>query len=143
MDVGKFHVLLVHFPIAMGIAAAVADLLWAITRRMPFRHAGVYCLAAALIAAPAAVTTGYLRLSELPPPPSVADVAEDHEHMGFVTLAVVVAAAASRLAWRRWLKRWLLVAYGILIAGLVVCLSVTGHLGGKISFGLDYLTGAL
>ena len=143
MDIGKFHVLLVHFPIALGVAAAAADLLWVLTRRMLFRHAAVYCLAAALTAAPAVVTTGLFRLHELHLPPDVADVAEDHEHAGLATLGVVIAATVARVAWRRSPKKWLLVLYGILIAGLVVSVSIAGHLGGKISLGLDYLQGVL
>jgi len=141
MDIGRFHVLLVHFPIALGLAAAVADLLWVVTRRMLFRQAAVYCLAGALIAAPFVVTTGYLRLGELHPTPDVADVAEDHEHAGFATLGIVIGAAAARGAWRRTQNTWVLRLYGVLVAALVVSVSITGHLGGKIAFGLDYLQG--
>lgn len=142
MDIGRFHVLLVHFPIALGLAAAVADLLWVITRRMLFRQAAAYCLAGALVAAPFVVTTGYLYLGELHPAADVADVAEDHEHAGFATLGIVIGAAAARVVWRRTQNKWVLRLYGVLMAALVVSVSITAHLGGKIAFGLDYLQGA-
>jgi len=142
MDIGKFHVLLVHFPIALGLAAAVADLLWVITRRMLFRQAAVYCLAGALIAAPFVVTTGWLRLNKMHLPPDMADVAEDHEHAGFATLGIVIGAAVARGVWRRTQNKWVLRLYGVLMAALVVSVSIAGHLGGKIAFGVDYLQGA-
>ena len=142
MDIGRFHVLLVHFPIALGLAAAVADLLWVITRRMLFRQAAVYCLAGALIAAPFVVTTGWLRLNKMHLPPDMADVAEDHEHAGFATLGIVIGAAVARGVWRRTQNKWVLRLYGVLMAALVVSVSITAHLGGKITFGVDYLQGA-
>jgi hypothetical protein len=54
-----------------------------------------------------------------------------------------MTAAVARVAWRRSPKKRLLVLYGILIAGLVVSVSIAGHLGGRISLGLDYFQGVL
>jgi uncharacterized membrane protein len=142
MDIGKFHVLLVHFPIALGLAAAVADLLWVVTRRMLFRQAAVYCLAGTFMAAPFVVITGYLHLGALHPAPDVADVAEDHEHAGFATLGIVIGATAARVVWRRTQNKWVLRLYGVLMAALVVSVSIAGHLGGLLAFGVDYLQGA-
>jgi uncharacterized membrane protein len=42
MDFGKMHLLVLHFPIALIVAAAVADVLRLITRRPFFRNASLY-----------------------------------------------------------------------------------------------------
>jgi len=143
MDIGKFHVLLVHFPIALVLAAGTADLLWLITRRTVFRSAGAYCLAAALLSAPVTVWTGWEHLEETRWSGPYADIAEDHEDAGFVTLGLVVGAAGARLAWHRWPGRWLAVVYGVLIMAAVASVSWTGSLGGELTHGQDYLSGAL
>ena len=49
MNIVKYHVLLVHFPIALGFCAVLADLLWLVTRKNRFRDAGIYCLILAAI----------------------------------------------------------------------------------------------
>ena len=143
MDIGKFHVLLVHFPIALLIAAGLADLLWLITRRTVFRSAGAYCLAAALVTTPPTVLTGWYHFEETQWSGAYADIAEDHEDAGLATLGLVVAAAVARLAWHRKPARWLAVVYGLLILAAVISVSYTGSLGGELSFGKDYLSGAL
>jgi hypothetical protein len=56
-------------------------------------------------------------------------------------IALSVAAAAVRGFWAKQQKKWMLVLYGVLMAALFVCISITGHLGGKIAFGDDYLAG--
>ena len=65
MHLGKLHVLVLHFPIAMAIAAVAADILWLITRRLIFRSAGAYCLVLTLIAAIPTIVTGLLMAGSL------------------------------------------------------------------------------
>jgi uncharacterized membrane protein len=141
MNLGKLHVLLVHFPIALSVAAIGADILWGLTKRPLFRAAGAFCLVAALVATPFVVFTGWERLSSMKLPPAIADLAEDHEHAAIATLCLIAAAAVVRGFWAQQQKKWMLVLYGVLMAALFVCISITGHLGGKIAFGDDYLAG--
>jgi uncharacterized membrane protein len=140
MDLGKLHVLLVHFPIALALAAVAADVLWLITRRLFFRNAGAYCLVLGTIAAVPTIITGLLLTAKATWSPERADLAEDHEHMALITAAVMITAVVMRGFWAKSHARWHLVAYGILMAALVVCISITGHLGGQIAFGRDYLS---
>jgi uncharacterized membrane protein len=141
MNFGKLHLLLVHFPIALSVAAAGADILWGLTRRPLFRAAGAFCLIAALIATPFVVFTGWQLLSSMKLPADLADLAEDHEHMAIASLCIMAAAVAVRGFWAGQQKKWMLVLYGVLMAALFVCISITGHLGGKLAFGEDYLKG--
>ena len=139
MNLGKLHVVIVHFPIALAVAAVAADLLWLATRRMVFRSAGAFCLAAAVIVTPAVIATGWLLANSLNLPPDLADLAEDHENMALVSFGVMAAAAAVRLLWHKTQVKWQIAVYGVLMAALFVCISITGHWGGLLAFGKDYL----
>ena len=141
VHIGKLHVLILHFPIALAVAAVAADVLWLATKRGFFKDAGLYCLIGAAIFAPPTVLTGSLLADESHPPADLADLAEDHEHAGFATLGIVVGALAVRLIWMKKPEvQWLGALYGVLMAALLVSISITGHLGGKLAFGQDYLS---
>ena len=140
MNIGKLHLLILHFPIALSVATVAADLLWLATRRAVFKNAGAYCLAAALIGAVPTVITGLLLLNSLKLEGEVAALADQHQDMGIATLCVLVAAAAARFTWHRWPRKWLPVIYAVLIAAVVVCVSITADLGGDVAFGEDYLS---
>lgn len=140
MQLGKLHLVLVHLPIALVVAAATADLLWAITRRKFFDYGGLYCLLGALVTAPLTALTGDM-LMDLKFKGIEPLLAQQHETAGYVALAVIVAAAVFRVLWaiRGW--KWLKAIYVLLIASCLVTISVTGHLGGQLAFGENYLRG--
>jgi uncharacterized membrane protein len=142
MHLGHLHVMIVHFPIALAVGAAVADLLWLITRRSFFGQASLYCLLAAVIATPAALLTGDMLGDELFPPGTsekLAALVEQHEDMAFVSFGLMVAATAVRVLWAKRPAPWAPVVYGLLMLGLVVCIGITGDLGGKMVYGADWL----
>jgi uncharacterized membrane protein len=142
MHLGHLHVLIVHFPIGLALGAAVADLLWLITRRSLFGQASLYCLVAAVLVTPAVLLTGDMLSDELFPADTNAKLAalvEQHEDMAFVSFGLMVAAAAVRVIWIKRPAPWAPVAYGLLMLGLFVCIGITGHLGGKIVYGSDWL----
>ena len=128
MHLGHLHVAIVHFPIALALAAAAADLLWLMTRRSFFGSASLYCLAAALIVTPLALWTGDM-LSEDPQlfpagtDPSILDRIEDHEHAAFTAFGIMIAAVAVRWLWAWKPAKWQPVVYGVLMLGLVVAIS--------------------
>ena len=141
MDFGKLHVLLVHFPIALGLAAALADLLWAIRKKDFFRQAGFYCLIMAAVAAIPTVITGDINLEGRHFVGQFHEIAETHEYLGIATLCVLLAAALLRAVRANRPKGWWLRLYGLLVVAIVVLITLTGHWGGKISFGPEYLSG--
>lgn len=143
MHFGKLHLLVVHFPIALALAAGCADLLWLLTRRALFKHAGLYCLIAAIVVAPAVLVTGYLLLNSQGPSGDRADLGEDHEHAAIAVACIAVGAAVARLWWSRKPAAWLPWAYGILMLALVVMVIVAAHLGGQLAWGRDYLSDVL
>ena len=145
MQLGKLHLLLLHLPIALIVATAAADLLWAITRRKFFDHAGLYCLLGALVTAPLTVLTGSMLLDSMfeghnPPLPEPL-LAGQHETAGYIALSVIVAAAVIRVLWQVKNWNWLKAIYILLIIASSVTIGIVGHLGGQLVFGENYLHG--
>jgi hypothetical protein len=50
MEIGKLHVILAHFPVALALSVALADVLLVVTREDFFRICGMYDLVLAVIA---------------------------------------------------------------------------------------------
>jgi uncharacterized membrane protein len=141
MQLGHLHVAIVHFPIALVLAAAAADLLWWLTKRPLFKNAGLYCLMAALIATPAVLVTGSLLADEVFSPttaPSILDRVEDHEHAAIASFGIMVAAGVVRWLWAKNPGTWQPVLYGLTMAALVLCIAITGALGGELVYGSDW-----
>jgi uncharacterized membrane protein len=143
MHIGHIHPMIVHFPIALAVGAVVAEFLCLVTRRPFFRSAALYCLAGALITAPPVVLTGYLLKGELEPTfdAPTADLAEDHEDMGYATLGVIIGACVVRLAWWKRPVKWLGVLYALMMVALVVFISITADYGGELTYGPDWVPG--
>jgi uncharacterized membrane protein len=139
MDLGKFHVLLVHFPIALTLAAAAADILWVWRRKDFYRQAGFYCLLLAAASAIPTVFTGDQHLDAQQYTGVMAQIGETHGDMGMITLGLVAAAAVVRAVRKNRPRRWWLAGYVVLIAAAAVMVSITAHWGGKLTFGPDYL----
>jgi uncharacterized membrane protein len=138
MQLSHLHVAIVHFPIALALAAAAADLLGWITKRPLFKSAGLYCLMAAIIATPAVLLTGSLLADEVFTPttaPSILDRVENHEHAAWAAFGIMVAAAVIRWMWAKNPGTWQPVLYGLTMAALVLCIAITGALGGELVYG--------
>lgn len=138
MVVGKLHLLVLHFPIALIVTAALADALWLWRRGGLLRDAGCWCIALGALACIPAVVTGFLLIG--PMGMEETPLGETHESLGLVTACVALAAAGIRVAWRNRLPRPWAWAYGVLMAGSVVLVSLTGHWGGMLAFGPNYLS---
>jgi hypothetical protein len=130
---GRLHVVIVHFPIAFLVTAAVLEA-WSIACRRPPPVATVQlCI---LLGATGAVTTAILGWLHAwsgagAGMPLILDL---HRWLGSATAGVaVVAAKLARLNARRgWFRAALLAA--------AVLVGVTGHLGGTLVFGEDFFT---
>lgn len=120
------HNKLVHFPLALGLAACI---LWVLALRQPGHEpaARLLLVGAALIGV-ASVLTGQAQQSNYENSPLIEIVAW-HEKMGFATLALLMLGAV----WQ-WHASWrkLVWPYGI---ALVLVILFTGLLGGVLSHG--------
>jgi uncharacterized membrane protein len=139
MDLGRFHVILVHFPVALALAAVLGDVLWIIWRKDFYRSAAFYCLILAAVGSIPTVVTGDLHLDTKQYGPDYQFVAERHEALGIASMCVLLAAGLVRAIRKNRPKGWWLGAYVALIAAVAVLVSLTGHYGGQLSHGLRFL----
>jgi uncharacterized membrane protein len=134
--VGKFHILLVHFPIALLVAAAIGELAAVYRREREPLPAVRFCLAlAALFAIPVAALGWLYALGGHGA--GSPDLLNGHRWLG-TTAAVwaVLIAAFSELDTRRGVRTWrvrVLLLVGVLLVG------VAAHLGGLMVHGSDFL----
>jgi uncharacterized membrane protein len=133
--VGKFHPPATHFPIALIIAAAVAEVLFVRTGKTLFDNAGQYCLWFGVIAA---IGTGMLGwcLGGF----ELTDrnwLLTTHRWLGTSTVAsaLVVAFLAYRIRYcgQSALRPW----YHMALVLAVILVSATGFFGGAMLYGLD------
>lgn len=139
---GRLHPLLVHFPIALILAAAMIEVFRAAIRRGPSRTA-VTMLAFGLLGAAAAIASGWLN-GDFEPRGSQAATMELHRWFaiaggGVALLAVPLGAVALRStrAGRSTIafRGTLLVAAGVI--------GFAAHLGGSMVYGDGYLLAPL
>jgi|SRR5271170_5521906 len=127
------HVVLIHFPIALCLSAVAFDLLGRLTHRSEFSTVAYWNFTLAAIGTLPAIATGLLAWQfQL----------EGQRIKGILLYHIVAAAASTTLILIIWFSHhrsrkrsesnppsWLL---ALELAG-VVCITITGHLGGFLS----------
>ena len=136
---GKFHPAVVHLPIGLLLAAALAELLWWLTGRVSFDFACRFCTVVGALGAIPAVMSGLMAGSF---ESGLDDTFAFHRLSGILVAVVAVASAilsitaAGRaegqpIARSRAAMRWLVFINAVLV-------SIAGHLGGELVHGHDY-----
>jgi uncharacterized membrane protein len=134
--VGRLHPMLIHFPIALVIAAALAEGAAIVTADEGWRTVAVRNVRAGAVFALLATVAGW-RLA-LAPGMELSPLVEWHRWLGTVAAGVALAAALAAGGVRRRsalsvrIYRIALCAAGILVA-------VTGHVGGLLVWGANFL----
>lgn len=132
---GKFHPLVVHFPIALLLAAFAAEALSWKPRWDRLKSVARFNLWAGALGAVLAVGLGWAAASGSPLEGEMGAVLERHRWLG--TMVAVFAIGAVWLEGRcRDSKRWKL---GAVLFVLVVIVGIAGHLGGTLVYGKGYL----
>jgi uncharacterized membrane protein len=126
------HVVLIHFPIALFIAAVAFDLIWQWTKRRELADVAYYNFLAAAVTTLPVLATGILAWQfQL----------EAQKLKGILLLHLVLACVSSVLIWLVWWMHFRagrrtvsLPSYGLAMESLVVgIVALTGHLGGFLS----------
>jgi uncharacterized membrane protein len=134
--IGRLHPLLIHFPIALVIAAAAAELGMMVTRDGRWRSLAVGNARAGAVFALAATIAGW-RLA-LAPEMEVSPLLEWHRWLGTAAAGAAVAAAlATGAVHRRSAAGVRIYRLALFAAGMLV--AATGHLGGLLVWGADFL----
>jgi uncharacterized membrane protein len=132
---GRLHPLLVHFPIALILIAAIAELIFLVTRFPRWHTVAVANLHAGAAFAVAAAGAGWLlassRIVEASP------ALEWHRWLGLTAAIAAIAAALMTgkidpMERRQWLYRTALFSAAAIVA-------VAGHFGAVLVWGADFL----
>ena len=134
--IGRLHPLLVHFPIGLVVMAAVAEVVAMTTGLRDWRAAAVANVRAGAVFAIAAAIAGW-RLASAPGIEATTSL-EWHRWLGTIA-AVAVVAAALTSAGARGRSPFALWVYRITLLWAAALVAVTGHLGGLLVWGADFL----
>lgn len=130
---GNVHVILVHFPIALLGAAALAEVL-ALRRRAGVAQPTLFCLTLAAFTAGLAAASGWMRAERHVP--VLADVLERHRWLGLGTAAMAVCCAlVARRASRFPGRPAMVLLARVLLFVAVGVVAVTAHHGGMLVYG--------
>lgn len=106
-----------------------------------FGEAGYYCLLIGAISAVPTMAAGLMLISTMSLSGQIAQLGEVHESLGITATMVVLLTAGLRVALRNRLSGLWGWTYGVLMLASVVLITLTGHYGGLLAFGPDYLSG--
>lgn len=134
--IGRLHPLLLHFPIALVIVAAFAELVATRTKQRTWHTVAVANVRMAAISAMTAALTGWMLAST-----SVVDDVRSlqwHQWVGTAAAVATIAAALTTATINEHSAngRWL---YRISLWGAAALVAVTGHLGARLVWGADFL----
>ena len=136
--IGEFHPLIVHFPIALILAAGLAEFLFLVTKYQLFGNAARFCIIIGALGALAAMTSGHFAEESRTFVGDYKEIVETHGDLGGITaIGAVIAALLSELA-RAKKSAWLMWAYRGALLICVGLVSATGYFGGMLVFGRDH-----
>ena len=133
--IGKFHPLLVHFPIALVLTAAAAELVVIATQRHAWRTVAVTNIRAGAVVGVVTAIAGWLFASS--PGIDATAALEWHRWLGLAgaTGAIGAALLSSRLHVSS--RSALVYRFTLFVTALLV--AITGHLGGTLVWGASFL----
>jgi len=135
---GHWHPLLVHFPVALLLVAAVAEVLCMARRDGRYAEAARFMVAAAAwLSLPVAVT-GFLRADALTLDAAQRSLFAVHRIAGIATPVLAFLAAGLAEGTRRSGQVWEQMLYRIVLLLAAVAAGVAGHYGGQLVFGAGF-----
>ena len=135
---GRGHVVLVHFPIALLIVAALCEFWGAMRRHVDASRAGLTCLVLGALAAGASAATGWINADLEGSRTSMAETLSLHRWVG---VAAAGAALVTALVIAPLLRPGGRGPLGLYRAGVVIAaalVGVAGHFGGSLVHGENY-----
>lgn len=138
---GAFHPLVVHFPIALLLVAALLEVfsVWK-TDHAGLRFAIAVNLLLGTLGALIAALLGWIDATQMHFEPDLKPILFWHRWLG--TTTALAAIVATFLWFRKTILRTMeaSVSYRIVLWSAVFILAITGHLGGLLVYGLDYFS---
>ncbi|HUT55266.1 MAG TPA: DUF2231 domain-containing protein [bacterium] len=135
---GQFHVMIVHFPIALIMAAGLAEILGLIFKKEFYFAAARFIVVIAALSAIPTVLLGAAAEHGSDFTGPYADIVETHEGLGITTMVITIIAAALSELWRRREDARLKILYRVALFAAMAAVTVTGHFGGELVHGIGY-----
>ncbi len=130
---GKLHVLTVHFPVALIPFAALLAILGSLLRKPTFEQMADLSIYVGALAAFVAASMGWIAASQSSYPESLSQILEYHRWLG--TVVAASSLLVSVFIFYRPETRLRFALY----ATLAILVFATGHFGGSLIYGPDYL----
>jgi len=131
---GRFHPVVVHFPIALLLCAVLVELAGAVLKRTGYESIVTFCLVVGSAGAVAAAALGWLAAES---EPTTGGTLLTHRWLGIASALVAVAAASWRVAAVRK-SAPLGLGFRLLLAGAGLLTAVAGHFGAMLVHGTDH-----
>jgi|SRR5215467_13644554 len=134
--IGKLHPMLVHFPIALVLAAAGAELLAIVTRRASWRTVAIVSVRAGAATSVLTAIAGWLLASA----PFIEPTRSLTLHTWTGLAGAAAATAAALLSMRPHVQSHRSVfEYQAALFGAAAFVGIAGHLGATLVWGPDFL----
>lgn len=134
---GRLHPVVLHLPIGLLAGVALLELVGLFSRKSATRSAPVSLVVVAALSAIAAAVSGILWARE---PAYGGDSLEWHRWLGIAVASLCTIAAIFRVGSFFSSRVGLLRTYRLSLLAAFVIVGVTGHLGGTMTHGADFLT---
>lgn len=136
---GRFHPVLVHFPVALIVTAFVAEMIFIAHRDERFSSAARIMLHAGAWVGVAAALTGFARADTITIAPDAAGAFAVHRIAGIATPVLAFLAAGLADGVRRSGQIWELFLFRVVLALAAAGAVVAGYYGGEIVYGAGFL----
>ena len=156
VSLGRFHPVIVHFPIALILCAALAEFLFLLTGSTVFANSARVMVALGAAGSVAAAALGWLAALDAKYPADLMVILERHRWVGAgASLLAVLAAACSELSRlggdRQPISKQpeigvspraqrLLWSYRVLLFASAAAVALTGYLGGSLVYGPEHFS---
>ncbi|MBK7406153.1 MAG: hypothetical protein IPJ41_16495 [Phycisphaerales bacterium] len=142
---GRLHPVVVHFPIALLVAAAMFEVFAVVVRRQRTRPsaAGIACVLVGALGAGAAAWFGWINADLEPHGRGVAGLIEVHRWLGISTVVLAGIALVAAIIGATGRARGMTAVYRVALVLAAGVVGVAGHWGGSIVYGEGYITEAL
>lgn len=133
---GRFHILIIHFPVSLLLAAALLECLTRFQRFAHLEPAVAFFLGIAALSAISSVLAGFMLATGGGYNESLLD---KHMWWGIGTAFFATAAWLLRITGRSKNGAFQAI-YGSVLSAAVLCLLLAGYFGGSLTHGQNYLT---
>ena len=139
--IGKFHPLIVHFPIALVLTAALAEILFMLKGRPIYSEFAHFSILLGALTAVVAVALGLAAGSFVQYPGKLGNVMTIHQWLGISTASISMLAVTFSLLYRRkYSELFFLRSYRIALAASAVLIGATGHFGALLIYGVEHFS---